>query len=919
MTEQSGQITIKDVSHVMKLLVGSLYGHDPHLAIRELIQNAHDALVDLGNSVSDRDKSVTLRLWAMDARPFLEIQDTGIGLSGTEMKENFGKIGDSEKLQRALEKPEIIGRFGIGFLSAFIVADHVEVLTKKHDALAAGEDGGYWLWATRDQQNWTLAQLTPQKAAEWARTGDFRHGTRVRLYFRDRYDGTNAERINDLRTIDGIEKIVRANCYLLPFAIRVAVRDEPGRVANLVRAPWQSDDLAAEAFKALFGKNAPFFTHRFERQDPNGRYRVAGVLYFREQLNRTPSVQLYVKRMLVNPEDRQLIPPYGVFASGIVDCPQLEVDLSRRQVAPFDPAYKWLRSSMLEEFERAFLEMTNRRIEEFVSVWPAIDNSFIVHLMDAYQNENDDTLKAAAKRFLKSGGVKLPFYLVDLISGSQGRPTWTTIEEFAEKRRRELTPEQVRNRSASTDEPVDEHGRMRVYFTRSQQPVEKDLLIERYKELFDVGRTEKSHELVFAALQSMGADVPNVALVEVQASRFGDVDGHEAERWTQVRQHLQRGLIFSGRSHEVVVEAFEPKTIPIIITDTKVDNEQVRTLRDQLSGLNNVAGVGQQLIGFLEQLESKGGNLVIHVNARNDLMNRLREALAEGQSELRNAATDGLSLISWRAVIDYFGWTSTRDMIGRDRENAHAIIRNLLTASGETARIRVDLELTRSEKDAAERAREAAERALAEIVKSESAPQKLDAICGFVDFVNSTQSFMSNPKVSPEERWDVFRLLTEELQRQIGAFGGTTISFTGDGVLFAVLQGRKVAVDVRARLANLAGALEVAGTSHEVLRALFNRMQEKPPRLRVGLSYGEIYFGQVGPTRNAIGLPIVEAARIAGDKALFESSPHQVLSATSAINSGARWGLWDATDFEKAGVVTGKGLNRELEVWRPRF
>lgn len=917
MNIDNGQITIKDVRHVMKLLVGSLYGHDPHLTIRELVQNAHDAMVDLPQSVPLADRIITLRLFMTGQRPYLEVQDTGVGMSGPEMRENFGKIGDSSKLARAIDHPELIGRFGIGFLSAFIIADHVEVLSRKHASSGLpAEDTGNWLWVTKDQQNWTLTKLDDQASSHWTLGTEFRNGTRVRLYFRDRYEGTNAERITDIKTLDGLEKIIQTNCYLLRYAIKVAARDEGGRVANLVREPWSSDALADEAFKALFGKNPPYFTHRFERDDPNSSYSAKGILYFREQLNRTPSVQLYVKRMLVNAEDRLLIPPYGIFASGIVECPALEVDLSRRQVAAFDPAYKWLRTTMLREFETAFLEMTKRRMEQFVGIWPSIDNSFIVHLMEAHRSENDETLKWAAHSMLRNCGTKLPFYQVDLISGSQGRPVWQTMEEFADKRRRELTPEQLRNGSSLAENPVDEAGRIRVYFTRSQQPQEKDLLIEKYKELFDVGRAEKAHELVFGALLKMGSEVPQLALCEVQASRFGQVeDAAEVGRWQHLRDQLQRGLVFQGRGHEVAIEHFDPKTTPIIITDSKVDSEQVRQLREQLAGLASMGGLGDKLIEFLGNLEKRGGSLIIHVNARNEMMVRLRDSLMASQSEVRNSAAEGLSLIAWRAVIDYFGWTSSRDMMARDRENAHLIIRNLLAASTESSALRSQIEEWQAKYDESLTEKSKLEQQIAQGTHGDSEPRTVKALCGFVDFVDSTQKLMTNSKVTPEDRWKLFRLLTDELVGQIDSFGGETIVFTGDGVLFIVEKRKESVHDVGAALEALSGSMKVVLGRPGVAREILSEMGEAVPSLRIGISYGKFSLGRIGPTINAVGLPIVEAARIANDNDLMRENKTNLLVSRTAVDYGAQNGMWQATAFREAGVHEGQGLPVGIKVY----
>jgi class 3 adenylate cyclase len=489
------------------------------------------------------------------------------------------------------------------------------------------------------------------------------------------------------------------------------------------------------------------------------------------------------------------------------------------------------------------------------------------------------------------------------------------MEEFADKRRRELTPEQLRNGSSLAENPVDEAGRIRVYFTRSQQPQEKDLLIEKYKELFDVGRAEKAHELVFGALLKMGSEVPQLALCEVQASRFGQVeDAAEVGRWQHLRDQLQRGLVFQGRGHEVAIEHFDPKTTPIIITDSKVDSEQVRQLREQLAGLASMGGLGDKLMEFLGNLEKRGGSLIIHVNARNEMMVRLRDSLMASQSEVRCSAADGLSLIAWRAVIDYFGWTSSRDMMARDRENAHLIIRNLLAASTDSSALRKQIDDLQGVYNQTLTEKSRLEQQVAELTLGTSEPRTVEGLCGFVDFVDSTKRLMANPNAKPEDRWELFRLLTDELVAQIDSFGGETIVFTGDGVLFIVEEKKKKG-NVGANLGALSGSMKAVLGRPGVAREILNEMGETPPSLRIGVSSGKFSIGRIGPTINAVGLPIVQASRIANDNALMGTNGTNLLVSQTAVNYGAKHQMWEATAFEEAGVHQGKGLHYEIKVY----
>jgi HSP90 family molecular chaperone len=880
MNETSGTITIKNISHVLDLLVLHLYGSDPHLTLRELIQNAHDALLQLPDDIADR--KITIELNVLTPPYYLQITDTGIGMSHEEIQKHLGNIGDSEKLQHAMERPDIIGRFGIGFLSSFIIADHVEVVTRK-----LGEKS-QWLWETTDKQQWRLAER--QSVSELL------HGTRVRLYFRDVYPADYAERMNDVRSTDGVTRIVQTYCYLIPFPIQVGmVGDSPRRV-NAVRAPWETDQEAAATYRVLFSRNDPLFTYRFSESDPKNGYLARGVLYFREQWSSVASVQLYVKRMLVNAEDREVIPPYAIFMVGLVDCPNLGIDLARRQVSQFDPAYKWLRRAMCRQYEAAFLRFATTQVDSLVTLWPNLDTTFINRLASAWR-EGDDDRRQAADSFLVNAGPYLPFYLVDLISGSQGRPIWRTIRELVDARR---------------GEPGDGE-KVRVYYTKSRSAVEKDMLLHTYRELIDVGREGSAHELLITLLQAKDDSFTDFVLEEVKASHFEEVTEGERELWKQAIHVVKSGVIFFGRSHDVVAEKFQPHTTPVVITDTNVDADELEAFRDHFTKPAHLGGdVGRKVLQMLEQMAGKGGVLTVHLNVVNPVLVQLRDALNASDTELKQAAEAGLAAIAWRAVLDYFGWTSTRDMIAKDRTHSHTIIQSLLQVTREAVSLREDLGL---------KVREVEEmrQRIADIDgASRQTEGRLDVIVGIVDMVDSTRLVIANPAAGPPQVAQFLRALIHEIEAQVRNCGAVPVSFTGDGLLFYLEQPSAVLQNVRSRFQHLSKVLELVCESKPELRKLIADHRQVIPRLRIALASGETFFGQIGPTKNLVGLPVVEAARLCAEKALYEEGKTELLVTGHAFDAGARWGIWRAQDFRIIQQqFMPKGLNRELTVYGP--
>ena len=169
-----------DTGKILNIVINSLYS-DREIFLRELLSNASDAIQKrrylgqmepaLLNGGEDR---ITLRLNAK--KKILEIEDTGIGLSEIELEETLGTLARSgtesflKQLESAQEDKDaarsLIGKFGVGFYSAFMVAEKVEVLTKR-----AGTDGGF-LWTSDGQSGYEI-----ESSSEPLETG-----TRIRLH-----------------------------------------------------------------------------------------------------------------------------------------------------------------------------------------------------------------------------------------------------------------------------------------------------------------------------------------------------------------------------------------------------------------------------------------------------------------------------------------------------------------------------------------------------------------------------------------------------------------------------------------------------------------------------------------------------------------------------------------------------------------
>lgn len=871
-------IKIIDVTRLLELLVQDLYGSDPHLTLRELVQNSHDAIVELPPGPTRDAGRIAVEVNVFTDPYYIEVSDTGAGMSRERMGLNLGAIGDTTKLGN----PNTIGRFGIGFLSCFIIANHVEVVSRQPGSPTT------CIWVTKDKRRYTLTETYDHQ---------FAHGTRVRLYFRDTYPAEYVERINEIRSTEGVERVLTRFCYLIPMPITVRGKHDEGqpRRINAINPPWDSQSEAAAAFRVLFARNEPLYTHRFSEQDPNTGYSAQGVLYFRGELALTPSLQLYVMRLLVDPEDTRLVPAYAAVVQGIVECPKLAVDLGRRSISEFDPPYKWLRAVVARQYERAFVKFASTQVDDFFAFWPNVDQTIISRLLRALGSD-DPVVSSAAESFLVAAAPFIPFYVVNTMSGAQGRPMWKMISEMVDS------------------VPLPPDGKVTIRYSDSTNPVEKDMLINTYREFIDVGRADRpAHEALMTQIYALNDAHARFRVEKVSASRFDSVDDHEVQEWRPVLERVRSDLIFFGRSHEVVLERYSPDSTPVVITDSTVDKDVIATLRDRISSMGgdpNSDAVTKQIVALLDNMKERGGVLTIHLNANNGLLRKLSSVF---DTDLREVAMHGLMTICWRAVLDYFGWNSTRDMLAKDKRHTHEVISALLEVREREASL-LD-RCTRLETEANELKQEVA--ALRPLASNAAANRSFMGIIGFIDIVDSTRKIIGNPSAGPVEASRFIQLLVAGVRDHIAAFA-TPVGFTGDGLQFCIeAEARSSGLSVRTELAGLPYIVEALCTRDGDLRAIVEKTLADVPKLRIALAYGQLIQAPVVSASDLIGLPAVEASRLCAKKNLYEGVGHHLLATKHAVNAGANWDLWKATDFTHVDEIRLEGLeNAVVSIFR---
>ncbi len=318
-----------EVSRLLEIVAHSLYS-EKEVFLRELVSNASDACDRLRYAaltqpeLSADDPALKVRIVAdKDART-LTVIDNGVGMNREDLVENLGTIARSgtgaflrSLTGDARKDMSLIGQFGVGFYSVFMVADRVVVLTRR-----AGEDQG-WRWESDGKGEFTVSE-----AAGLPR------GTRVTLHLRDGDD----EYLDEHR----ISGIVRK--YSDHIALPILFGEGDGaKTLNTASALWmrQKNTITDEQYKEFYHHVG----HAFDEPWLTIHWRAEGAIEYTNLLfvpsvkpfdlfdpKRAHRVKLYVRRVFITEGADGLVPPYLRFVKGVVDSEDLPLNISREML-----------------------------------------------------------------------------------------------------------------------------------------------------------------------------------------------------------------------------------------------------------------------------------------------------------------------------------------------------------------------------------------------------------------------------------------------------------------------------------------------------------------------------------------------------------------------------------------------------------
>lgn len=348
-----------ETKQLLDLMIHSIYTNR-EIFLRELISNGSDAIDKLhyealtNRDLLEGDTEFSIRLAIDKDKKTLTVADNGIGMDKEDIKANIGTIARSgtkaflERLKAEKEDSEnvsdkeLIGQFGVGFYSAFMVAKAVTVLTRK-----AGTDTGY-CWKSTGDGSYTLTECDVKH-----------HGTAVVLELKDEFTAGEDDFLDESRLSELVKKY--SDYIRYPIMMNVTVKEVPknedGQPVEGAEPIEKTELKTLNSMQPLWTRNksdikdeeyADFFRHQFyEWEKPmevfhtkaEGTVEYTALLFIPGSApmnlyysDYEPGIQLYSRHVFIRDKCKDLLPEYLRFVKGLVDSPDLSLNISREML-----------------------------------------------------------------------------------------------------------------------------------------------------------------------------------------------------------------------------------------------------------------------------------------------------------------------------------------------------------------------------------------------------------------------------------------------------------------------------------------------------------------------------------------------------------------------------------------------------------
>ncbi|MEM1327861.1 MAG: molecular chaperone HtpG [Bacteroidota bacterium] len=557
---QKGNISVQ-AENIFPIIKQFLYS-DREVFLRELVSNAVDATSKLkvlarkGEAIGEIGDTTIEVILDQEAKT-LTIRDRGIGMTEEEVNKYLNQVAFSsaqEFLEKYQDDSSIIGHFGLGFYSAFMVAKKVDVLTKSYKEGAQAVK-----WSCEGNPEYVIEEIEKEE-----------RGTDVVLHIND----SDAEFLENSR----ISELLNKYCKFLPIPIQFGMTTETSfegegdgqkeiktEVPNIINNPepiWkkQPSVLSDEDYTAFYNELHPFSTPPLFWIHLNIDYpfNLTGILYFpklgnsiAEQRNK---IQLYSNQVYVTDDVKEIVPEFLTLLHGVIDSPDIPLNVSRSYLQS-DSNVRQITGYITKKVADKLNELFKKDRKGFEEKWSDL-GVFIKYGMISEEKFYDK-----AEKFV-------------LVKNTEGE--FFTLEEYRTKVESEQTDKNDIVVFLYTNQPQEQHAYIQSARNRGYDVLEFDTIIDNH---FMQQLESKMDKVSFVRVDADTVD----ALIEKEETVESVLNEEEEKSVATVFEGVTEGV--TGAS--VSVKALSPDDAPVVITK----NEFMRRFQEMqaLQGNNGMA------------------------------------------------------------------------------------------------------------------------------------------------------------------------------------------------------------------------------------------------------------------------------------------------------------------------------------------
>ncbi len=907
----------------LRLIAKDIFSDSPAVAIRELIQNAHDAI--LLRAAQERDNprwAVRISINNRGDDKTITITDDGIGMTLDDIKNHLTVLGSSDKTNimedpryKNIREPNkeklenVIGTFGFGFVASFIISDKIEIWTKSIKPNAKG----------------IFCRFGRKKTYEYKEEEITNPGTKIVLRIdkktmeqrkigKETYLGDTSKILEEgnILDVDTIQAIVQKYCDLLQYDIWVGIEGGKEFIANIKQAPWEDDPFPSSQqyntfFKRRVGQdvNEPLFHIPFFATREEDKIKATGVFYVPDPFARTREemgfLDIFIKRMWVSEGETEILPCYAKFLKGVIMSPDLVPRMDRCSLDPTHQSYHHLKRAIDKKVYEYFKDLCINKVETFRKFLDSYGEWFKRDLVVEW-------------RATETKGEDFPY--IDLLrnipfkaySQKHMGGKLTTLNSYIG-----IDPQIPITKIGKEKHQIYAVGKM----IRPDQQGEFRKLIAQKS--YSVIVPESITDL---ALITVITDVFKryIMVIDIEPNLLKDfidiLKRGEKEKWNLFIEYFKaRAEVPPKLDAEVEVGNITNTIIPAIITDIPIEeDDDEEEIKEKIETPN---------LDSLEKVFEEGFRKAIIINAQSPFMKNLLTYCEDNKLDrLDNFAELCLHQCFNMAAQEHLSGSLPFEILRYHFDTQLVFMENSLKIQRDFYKKQKESDIRLIEFDEKEKEIKKYKDIFGEvdiespIIIPEKPEPRWAAI--IITDIDSSTTTLSN--IDFKDQGYIFSQYIDELKNHIIKSGGFFDKFTGDG--FVAFLGvdksrdsnspeiRKFCKDAELCAENIA-SITNKFCERKDIKKILEEEGLKAFRCRTAVAYGKISFGKFGGFGSAVGKAIVEAARMCEKKDYFETYKLVVSEdflGSLGVVSGNKY-----KSIEKGFLP--RGLSREIEVF----